>query len=209
MKKYIHKFNAVTEQYSGATTPTETLNHFIERAKSEGATYDDIIKAATALIDNYRGRHEFDRDVPQFTKGSGGAIAIKNLVTGIDSANEDGYSLNQVYSELEAIIPQETSEMAIVDRDSRKEKRIEIDLSGPEGNVFVILKTVKALYNKLHHEEMDGWRKTKELMAAAGKRLTLPSPDAVFAENLEALGSYDAIVKKVDELFGDYVVFYK
>lgn len=209
MKTYIHKFSRLTEQYSGATTPTETLNRFIQRAKSEGATYDDIIRAATALVDNYKGRSEFDREVPRFAKGSGEAIAIKNLVTGIDSANEDGYSLSQVYSELEAIIPMETNEMAIVDRDSRKEKRIEIDLSGPEGNVFALMGMAKRWYRELNKEEIDGWKKTKELMAAAGKKLDLPSPEEVFVENLQALEDYDAIVKKLDELFGDYVIFYK
>lgn len=53
-------------------------------------------------------------------------------------------------------------EMAIHSRDKKPHRKIEIDLSGEEGNVFQILGLASRLYKQLHPEEMEAWKEAND-----------------------------------------------
>jgi hypothetical protein len=65
-----------------------------------------------------------------------------------------------------------------------KKEKIEIDLTGPEGNAFVLLGTAKSLAKQLH---MD--------------------PDPIIADMMSA--DYDNLIEVFDSNFGDYVDLYR
>ena len=74
----------------------------------------------------------------------------------------------------------------IVDKSEKKEKRLEIDLSGPEGNAFVILGYVKSLGTKLGMSE---------------KRMA-----EIRAEMMS--GDYENLINVFDREFGNHVIMY-
>jgi hypothetical protein len=74
--------------------------------------------------------------------------------------------------------------MAILPKASRQEKRIEIDLTGPDGNAFVLIGTAKNLAKQL---KLDGEMIAKEMM----------------------LGDYEDLLQTMENYFGDYIIMYR
>lgn len=72
-------------------------------------------------------------------------------------------------------------------RSEMSRKRIEIDLSGPEGNAYALLGYVNTL----------------------GKQLNMPLKIRKDIQATMMLGSYDDLIKTFDIWFGDYVTLYK
>ena len=77
--------------------------------------------------------------------------------------------------------------MTIRKKSEKKSQRIEIDLTGPEGNAYVLLGYVNTL----------------------GKQLNMPLKIRKDIQNTMMLGSYNDLIKTFDIWFGDYVVLYK
>ena len=75
----------------------------------------------------------------------------------------------------------------ITTRSAKKEKRLEIDLAGPQGNAFALLGLVSHL----------------------GKQLNMPKAemDKIRADMMKS--DYENLLKIFDEKFGDYVIMYK
>jgi len=72
----------------------------------------------------------------------------------------------------------------IINKIKKKEKRLEIDLAGPQGNAFVILGCAR------------------DLAKATGKNF----------ENIKKRmksGDYENLIKVFEEEFGDYVIMYR
>ena len=72
----------------------------------------------------------------------------------------------------------------IVNKNKKKERRIEIDLTGPQGNAFAILGCAR------------------DLAKATGKNF----------ENIKKRmksGDYENLIKVFEEEFGDYVIMYR
>lgn len=74
--------------------------------------------------------------------------------------------------------------MAILPKSTKTEKRMEIDLTGPDGNAFVLMGIAKNLAKQLG---LDGEMITREMM----------------------LGDYEDLLKTFDDYFGDFVIMYK
>lgn len=72
----------------------------------------------------------------------------------------------------------------IVSKNTKKEKRTEIDLTGPDGNAFCLIGTARKLALKLGKNWDD-----------IGKRMKS--------------GDYDNLLKVFEEEFGAYVVMYR
>ena len=72
-------------------------------------------------------------------------------------------------------------------RSELESRKIEIDLTGPEGNAFYLLGLVDTL----------------------GKQLNIPLKIRSDIKQLMMTGSYDELLKTFDIWFGDYVVLYK
>jgi len=72
----------------------------------------------------------------------------------------------------------------IVKKESKPEKRPEIDLTGPDGNAFVLMGLAKRWARDL---ELDGDMIVKEMM----------------------LGDYENLLDVIEHYFGDYVVMYR
>jgi len=74
--------------------------------------------------------------------------------------------------------------MAIVPKENRKEKKIEIDLTGPDGNAFALMGIAKNLARQLG---LDGEMITKEMM----------------------LGDYEDLLQTMEDYFGDFIIMYR
>ena len=74
----------------------------------------------------------------------------------------------------------------IKDRKELKHKPIEIDLNGPEGNAFVLLKYASTLGKKIY-----GYEKT----------------DAILEEM--RMSTYELLLLTFDKYFGDFVILYR
>lgn len=74
--------------------------------------------------------------------------------------------------------------MAILPKSSKEESRIEIDLTGPDGNAFVLMGIAKNLAKQL---KLDGEMITKEMM----------------------LGDYEDLLNTMERYFGDYIIMYR
>ena len=74
--------------------------------------------------------------------------------------------------------------MAILPKKSKEEKRIEIDLTGPDGNAFVLMGIARNLAKQL---KLDGEMITKEMM----------------------LGNYEDLLQTMENYFGDYIIMYR
>lgn len=72
----------------------------------------------------------------------------------------------------------------IVKKDSKQEKRPEIDLTGPDGNAFVLMGMAKRWAKDLG---LDGDMIVKEMM----------------------LGDYENLLDVIEHYFGDYVIMYR
>ena len=77
--------------------------------------------------------------------------------------------------------------MAIKSKSERKEHRIEIDLSGPMGNAFALMKLADNLGKKLGY---DSDHRERILMDMR-------------------LSTYDALLHVFDREFGDFVILWK
>ena len=74
--------------------------------------------------------------------------------------------------------------MAIVPKSQKEVKQIEIDLTGPDGNAFVLMGYAKNLAKQL---KLDGDMITKEMM----------------------LGDYEDLLATMEHYFGDYIIMYR
>lgn len=74
--------------------------------------------------------------------------------------------------------------MAILPKQSKQEKRIEVDLTGPDGNAFVLMGIARNLAKQL---KLDGEMITKEMM----------------------LGDYEDLLQTMENYFGDYIIMYR
>lgn len=74
--------------------------------------------------------------------------------------------------------------MTIKNRDERPERRIEIDLAGPEGNAFALMGLAQRLARQLERD-----------------------PEPIIADMKS--GDYDHLVEVFEREFGDFVVIYK
>jgi hypothetical protein len=74
--------------------------------------------------------------------------------------------------------------MAILPKSQKEESRIEIDLTGPDGNAFVLMGIAKNLAKQL---KLDGEMITKEMM----------------------LGDYEDLLNTMERYFGDYIIMYR
>ena len=74
--------------------------------------------------------------------------------------------------------------MAILPKSQKEESRIEIDLTGPDGNAFVLMGIAKNLAKQL---KLDGEMINKEMM----------------------LGDYEDLLNTMERYFGDYIIMYR
>ncbi len=74
--------------------------------------------------------------------------------------------------------------MAIVPKANKKEKKLEIDLTGPDGNAFVLMGIAKNLAKQLG---LDGEMIAKEMM----------------------LGDYEDLLQTMEDYFGDIIIMYR
>ncbi len=74
--------------------------------------------------------------------------------------------------------------MAIVPKANKKEKKLEIDLTGPDGNAFVLMGIAKNLAKQLG---LDSEMITKEMM----------------------LGDYEDLLQTMEDYFGDIIIMYR
>ena len=72
----------------------------------------------------------------------------------------------------------------IVKKEDKPEQRIEVDLTGPDGNAFVLMGLAKRWAKDLG---LDGEMITKEMM----------------------LGDYENLLDVIEHYFGDYVLMYR
>lgn len=72
----------------------------------------------------------------------------------------------------------------IVKKEEEQDKRPRIDLTGPDGNAFVLMSMVKRLARDLG---LDGDMIVKEMM----------------------LGDYENLLDVIEHYFGDYVIMYR
>ncbi len=73
----------------------------------------------------------------------------------------------------------------IIDAENKPERPLELDLRGPEGNVFNLMNLAKV------------W----------GRQLGIKNPDAIV--ELMKMGTYDEAVEVFDNYFGNLVIIYK
>jgi hypothetical protein len=74
--------------------------------------------------------------------------------------------------------------MAILPKSQKEESRIEIDLTGPDGNAFALMGIAKNLAKQL---KLDGEMITKEMM----------------------LGDYEDLLNTMERYFGDHIIMYR
>lgn len=72
----------------------------------------------------------------------------------------------------------------IVKKEEKPEQRIEVDLTGPDGNAFVLMGLAKRWAKDLG---LDGEMITKEMM----------------------MGDYENLLEVIEHYFGDYVIMYR
>lgn len=75
----------------------------------------------------------------------------------------------------------------IVSKDTKVEKRIEIDLTGPEGNAFYLLGLAADLARKLGYSNEGLGELTSKMID----------------------GDYDHLVQTLDEEFGEMIIIYR
>jgi hypothetical protein len=75
----------------------------------------------------------------------------------------------------------------ILDKNNKPEKRIEIDLTGPDGNAFVLMKWAEVLGYQLGY--------SRNRVAAIRKVMMM--------------GDYEGLVKVFDREFGDFVTLWR
>lgn len=98
-------------------------------------------------------------------------------------------------------------EMAIVPRDKMPRRKMEIDLSGPEGNAFVLMGIAKRLYKDIYPKRMEEWREDNAIIKSATGE-SLPSPIDLMIEDMMS-GDYEHLLQVFDDLFGDHVILYR
>jgi hypothetical protein len=74
--------------------------------------------------------------------------------------------------------------MAILPKSQKEESRIEIDLTGPDGNAFALMGIAKNLAKQL---KLDGEMITKEMM----------------------LGDYEDLLNTMERYFGEHIIMYR
>lgn len=101
------------------------------------------------------------------------------------------------------------NEMAIKPKEEMyRPDKIEIDLSGPEGNAFYLMGLARKLYRKKYPEQTDGFRVSQGLAKKLDPELELKSPEEIFMEEMMN-GDYEHLLKVFDDEFGDMVTLYR
>lgn len=103
------------------------------------------------------------------------------------------------------------NEKVIIPREEM-DKKIKIDLSGPQGNAFYLIGLARKLYRQLHQGRVDASNKLRKLSQAQG--ISMDDEDIIKTaeENLidEMMsGDYDHLIEVFDREFGDFVILYK
>lgn len=75
----------------------------------------------------------------------------------------------------------------IVDKSKKKEKRIEIDLTGPDGNAFCLLGYASSFCKQLGMSKKDSDKIQSEMMS----------------------GDYENLLKVFEKNFGSFVIMYR
>lgn len=100
------------------------------------------------------------------------------------------------------------NEMAIKSREEMyKPEKIEIDLSGPQGNAYYLIALARKLYKQLHPEQREGHNLSRKL-SKHHDDLELPSAEDLFIEEMMS-GDYEHLIKVFDDKFGDFVTLYR
>ena len=95
--------------------------------------------------------------------------------------------------------------MAIKSKDEMPARPIEIDLTGPDGNAFVLIGLARKLWKQLHKEEEDA---VKEVMTdLLGEKNPPKLIDTIIEEMMS--GDYENLIKVFDREFGKYVTLYR
>lgn len=101
------------------------------------------------------------------------------------------------------------NEMAIKPREEMyRPEKIEIDLSGPQGNAFYLIGLAQKLYRKKYPERLKGYYDSLRLAKEIDPEAKLTSPDKLFSEELMSL-DYEHLLKVFDDEFGDWVTLYR
>ena len=98
------------------------------------------------------------------------------------------------------------TEMAIVPREEKPHRKIEIDLSGPEGNAYYLIGLAKNLYKQKYPERTRSGNISRGAARKFGE--DLPSAADLFAAELMS-NDYEHLLQVFDEEFGDWVILYR
>jgi hypothetical protein len=83
-------------------------------------------------------------------------------------------------------------------------RKIEIDLTGPDGNAFVLIGIARKLYKQLHkHEKEDAL----EMLEGMGAKATVSAEDLLIKEMMD--GDYEHLLEVFEREFGDYVDLFR
>jgi hypothetical protein len=87
---------------------------------------------------------------------------------------------------------------------------IEIDLTGPEGNVFALMGYAKRLAKQIYGNENFEMKKDTELFDDLGiKDMNLPKNMGELIINKMMESDYEHAVQVFDKYFGEYVILYR
>jgi hypothetical protein len=101
------------------------------------------------------------------------------------------------------------NEMAIKSREEMyRPEKIEIDLSGPEGNAFYLMGLARKLYRRKYPEQKEGFNVSQKLAKKFDPEMELKSAEELFMEEMMS-GDYDHLLKVFDDEFGDMVTLYR
>jgi hypothetical protein len=103
------------------------------------------------------------------------------------------------------------NERVIVPRDEM-DKKIKIDLSGPQGNAFYLIGLARKLYRQLHQGRIESSNKLRRLSRAQGENMddedSIKSAEQNLVDEMMS-GDYEHLIEVFDREFGDFVILYK
>lgn len=82
--------------------------------------------------------------------------------------------------------------------------KIQIDLTGPDGNAFVLLGIARNLYKQLHEDTKEY---ANDLLESIGEKSTVSPEDLLINEMMS--GDYEHLLQVFEREFGDYVDLFR